>query len=306
MVLQKKGEETLDIPEEIEKVLASLASGDALKIFVEAGKGIESSTAAIKKLHTTQKKYYVWLKRLVEAELVEKRGNVYIHTMLGKLCYKMGESLLNALNLRDQLELADKVMKSDTLSIGEKDEILRSMSKESLFGTASLADVIHEVKMITEYDHFIEEVIKLLDGAKDGAYVATNKTDLRVKDAVFNVIDRGVKLYFLSSEGGFSENAEVLRMLLSPASIRIVRKLINSRELNIKVMNNLAFSFVIIDSEYGVIELPQLASQGFYVAFEFKNAVLCQKLISVFSSLYEKANEDPRIKFVKRTLRHYK
>ena len=55
------------------ELLSSLTSLDSLKIFMKAEKGISSSTRAIKELGLTQKRYYVWLKSLIDVDLVEKK-----------------------------------------------------------------------------------------------------------------------------------------------------------------------------------------------------------------------------------------
>jgi len=308
MLLQKRGRkerETLDAIREMEKILSSLANEDALKIFIKAGGGIESSTQVIKELNITQKRYYIWLKRLIDAGLIEKRGKLYVQTMLGKICYKFGKATSNALEQRDQLELADKLMRSDTFSIREKEEVLRAISKKELFGTARLMDVIHEVKMIADYEDFADEVIKMLKNAKKCAYTLANKFDARIMEATFEVIDRGIKFYFLSSEdSGYKESIKVLKMLfLHPQMVKTVRGLLETKELNIRLLEEkLAYSFVVVDGEYGIIELPHPSSPDFYVAFKFKNVLFCQKLIETFNSLYERGREDPRISFARRYL----
>ena len=92
-------------------------------------------------------------------------------------------------------------------------------------------------------------------------------------------------------------------MLLNPSSIKVIRKLISFKELNIRVLDeNLSHSFVITDDEYGIIELPHPISHDFYVAFKFQNELFSQRLIDVFNSLYEKAEIDPRIDFIKKAL----
>jgi len=292
--------------EDIEKVLSSLANEDALRIFVEAEKGIESSTQAITKLNLTQKRYYVSLKRLIEAGLVEKRENAYVQTILGRLCFKMGETLLNAVTQRDQLALADKLMKSNMLSSKEKEEVLGAISQKGLLGTATLADVIHEVKMITDYDYFMSEVIKLLECAEESAYLAANKVDLRVTDSLLKAMNRGVRVLTLTLETGLSESLDILKMILTPGSVKVIRDLLGSRELNARVTEKLSFSFVIVDGELGVIELPHPTKRDFYVAFEFRNAFFCQKLIDAFTSVYEKAREDPKIGMMRKYLSSYK
>jgi len=301
----------LPIMGEMEKILSSLANEDALKIFIEAEEGIESSAKAIKKLNLTQKRYYVWLKRLIEAGLIEKRGSAYVQTMLGKLCYKMGEALLNAVNQRDQLELADKLMRSDMLSIKEKEDILSAISKKELLGTASLDDIIHEVKMITYYDDYIDKIIELLDNAKESAYIAAHRIDARCAESIVGVVERGVKFFYLSSEERqLSERIQALKVILNPASVKMMYNLYTSRDVNMRV-SKLSYSFVVVDGEYGLIEIPHPAyhsarKREFYVAFEFKNILFSQSLVEAFVALYEKGKTHPLLKFAEKYFRLYK
>jgi len=294
---------------EMLKILSSLANEDALRIFFEAEKGIESSTEAIRKLDLTQKRYYVWLKRLMEAGLIEKRDNAYVLTMLGRLCQRLGGALLNAVSQRDQLALADKLMKSDTLSVKEKEEVLGAISTKELFGPASLADVVHEVKMIGGYDHFVDEVLEMMKRAKESVYIASNKFDLRIMEAAFNLIDRGVRFFYLANEEkGSTESIQAMRiLLLQPQIVSTIRKLIDAKEVNARLTEqHVSYCFIVADGEYGIIELPHPTSRDFYVAFKFRNALFCQKLTEAFYSLYEKAKEDPRIGFAKRFLSLHK
>jgi len=303
---EQRPREDLESIGEIGKLLSSLTGEDAIQIFIKAGEGIESSTEAIRTLNLTQKRYYVSLKRLIEAGLIEKRENVYVQTMLGKLCYNMGKSLLNALNQRDQLELADKLMKSSMLSLKEKEDVLNAISKKELLGAASLADIIHEVKMITNFTDCVEEARKLLENAKESAYVAASKTDIRLTEAVLDAINRGTKLFLLSVEKKPSEYIEILKMVLNPELVNTGRELFDSKELNLRVTKNLTYSFIVVDGEYGLIELPHPALHDFYVAFKFKNALFCQNLVEAFNLLYERAKDDPRIKFARKYLSLYK
>jgi len=304
---KKSAEKTRELSlNAVAQVLSALNSPDALKIFMSSENGISSSTRTIKELGLTQKRYYVWLKRLIAAGLIEKRDGVYQHTLLGQVCQRLGTALQGTLIQGERLKLAEKLLTSNILSPTEQHNILRSISGNGLYGTIDITDILSNVRTIVNYDVFIEEVVKMIDDTKESAYLATNKVDLRVSNSTFRIIDRGVKLYFLSVEMGFSENIELLRMIMNPSSMGLIRRLLTSRELNIKVIKNLAYCFIVTDDENGILELPHPISQEFYVAFRFKNTYLCKKLIEVFNSLYETAKEDPRIAFTKKSLGLYK
>jgi len=286
----------------IVELLSSLTSPDSLKIFMKTEKGILSSTRAIKELGLTQKRYYVWLKRLIDAGSVEKKNGRYQQTLLGRVCMKLGMSLQDTLLQGERLELANTLLNSETLSAMEKKEVLRTISKNGSQGIFSITDILYSVKTIVDYDIFINEITQILNSTKKSAYLATNKMDSRISEATFNCIDRGIKFYALSTEIGFSENLEVLKLIMHSATIELIQKIITTKDVNVRVLPKLAYCFVVSDDERGLIELSHPLSQEFYVAFRFENAYLCKKLIDVFASLYEQAKEDPRIAFIRKTL----
>lgn len=162
MTQNKKRKDSSDIGI---KILSSLANDVSMKILLACEKGIDRSTKAIEELGLTQKRYYTWLKRLTDAGL-GKRGNAYVQTVLGKLSHIFWRAFLKAISQRGHLELADKLMKSDTLSINEKEKLLRVISDKELLGVAGLADVIHEVKMISDCDHLDRSSVRHMDGTK--------------------------------------------------------------------------------------------------------------------------------------------
>ena len=295
---------TLDLSVEI---LSSLANSDSLRIFLACHEGIESSTKTIEEIGLTQKRYYTWLKRLIDAGLVEKRENAYAQTMLGKFCHRLGTALSNAVERRDQLELADKLMKADTFSTKDKEEILHTISKSDLIGIASLSDVVHEVKMVEDHDDLIGDIAEFINNAKESVYIAVRGADARVLNAAASAVERGVKFSFLGSEEKqLSEDMQTLKMILTPALVKTMQKLISSKGLSVRLAEKLPYNFYVIDEEYGVLELQYPTYDGFCVAFEFRNELFCRELVSAFNSLYEKGNEYPVVEFVEKYSALYK
>jgi hypothetical protein len=194
------------------------------------------------------------------------------------------------------------MLNSATLSAKEKTDVLRAISTKGSQGLFSVTDILHSVKTIVDYDIYINDSTQLLDSSKKSAYLAINKMDGRLSDAVFNGIDRGVTFSVLSTESGFSENLEFLKLILNNSKTTgLVRRLI-TQEMNIKVVKHLDYGFIVSDEKSGLIELPHPVSHDFSVAFHFDNPYLCKRLIDIFHTLYDGAKEDPRIAFIKKTL----
>jgi predicted transcriptional regulator len=309
MVLYNKNQVKLDqsVLSEAVKVLSSLSNEDAVKIFVEANLGIVSSTETIRKIGITQKRYYVWLKRLIEAGLITKQSDTYIQTMFGKFCSRIGDSLLNAISQRGQLELADKLMRLDMLSFEEKEEVIKAISKTKIHGPADLSDILYEVKMITRYEKFLEELSIILEKAEKRVLIAVKSIDTKILEVILRVLKRRVQLSIISTESGFSDSVNPLRILLNSKSTESIEKILNTNEFNFKLSKNIAYSFFVIDDKNGMIilsnpkyEFP--SSDDFYVAFMFRNPVFCNFLSENFKLIYEEGIENKQIGLIKKFL----
>lgn len=289
------------------KILSSLSNIDAMRIFIEAKEGIQSSTKAIKKLDMTQKRYYVWLKKLMEAGLIEKWENIYIQTMLGKFFSKLGRSIVKVLGQRGQFELADKLMKVDLLSAKEKEEFLSMISKKNLLENARLSDIIHDVKMITDYDQYMNEIKNMLENSKKCIHYAVQRIDVKVIDLILSTINRGIKFSILSTAYGLSEDIHPLKLILSSGSADAFREWFNSNKINLRLTDELSYSFVIADVMDGVIELshPKINTDNpikFSVGFRFKNPVFCQQLVDTFNFIYKNGTEARRLNYLRKYL----
>jgi len=292
-------QQTLEtLPQAISKmneIFNSLASEDAIKIFLYARSGITNSTIAIKALGLTQKRFYTRLRLLLDTGILEKWEHGYRYTFLGNILYRMSMSFMNMLQQKDKMELADRLAKSNALSLREKGELLTVFSKT---GIIDIPNILEEVKIISDSNEFVDEVLNLLRNVKESTYMLTNRFDSRIMEGTFALIDKGIRFFFLSSEeAGFSDSLQALKILFfQPKVITLLRRLVSTRDINVRLFpEDLLYSFVVTDSEYGIIELPHTFARDFYCAFKFKSTHLCRKLIETFNSLYEKGKEDPRV-----------
>jgi hypothetical protein len=169
-----------------------------------------------------------------------------------------------------------------------------------------VSEIIYDVKMFTHLDAFIKETIDSLNKSRSTIYMAVGRTDLRVTESVINAIDRGIKVFLVSTERVYKETSNVLKIILNPNIIKLGLKLIRSNDFNFRITKTLRYSFVIVDSEFGIIELPHPFSEDFFVAFKFNNSTFCKNLENEYWKIYEKAVDDPRIENAKKFLSLYK
>ena len=280
---------------EMEKVISALANQDAIKIFYATGEGIRSSTEAIKRLGLTQKRYYTHLRNLIEAGLIKKGEEAYQHTMLGKICYKLSEAFESALTQRDRLELMDKLKRSKSISLMEREEIVRAISKDSF---ASFADLLSggmgPVGIVKTLEDVNAGVKRLIGKAEKDIYLATRYTDLSVAETILERINYGVEMHFLDGDKkNLSSKIQLLRLVLSsPGKIKLFYQLFHSPNVHIRY-TDLPYSFIVVDRKYVGIEIIKPQSDDFFIGLFFEDEALAGKLIEVFNALYANAMEDP-------------
>jgi len=286
-------------------IISSLDSEDSIKILLACEKGIEKSTEIIKKLGLTQKRYYVRLTKLIESGLVEKDQSSYRLTVLGRFCLKIVEALMKIAEQKDKLELADKMRK---LLEDNKSNSLDIISKSKIFTFIDISEILYGVKIITNYDETINEIINLLNSAKESIYMVTNKIDFRVAESIFKAIKNNIRIYFLSKKKSLfgDANVQILSFLLDSEIrnfvVNFLRDIAHLKDVNFRVTDNIDFCFTIIDNKYCIIELPLIEDSNLFLALKFRNEEICHVLIKLFNDLYEKGDPDPRIEFLKKSI----
>ena len=106
---------TETVSNELVVILDALGHEDSFAIFMYIEKGIKSSKLAIEELDLTQKRFYSRLKDLIEVGLVEKVEGEYRHTIFGGIFFKIGYSLLEMIENKEQIELLEKIRASSSL-----------------------------------------------------------------------------------------------------------------------------------------------------------------------------------------------
>jgi predicted transcriptional regulator len=281
----------------IERALSTLANRDALKIFQMAKEGISSSTDAMKKLNITQKRYYMRLGDLIKANLIQKDDGVYKHTTLGSLFYEVIKLLGQAVDKQEQLELIDKIKRSKNLSAEEKDEIIYALAKGGIDKFINLIDGgINPIGIVYKFEDIVEGTIKLIESAENEVYIASRYTENSIVEAIFRNLNRGIKWHLLSGDkNNLSQKIRMLSTLLShPRMIKIYYDIFRSENVRTGYVENLPFSFIIVDGRYVGIEIPKPEGEGFFAGFFLENKVFAEKLIEIFNLLMARAKEDPR------------
>ena len=273
---------------EMEKVISALANVDALKVFHAAGKGIESSTEAIKELGLTQKRYYTHLRSLMEAGLIQKSEEAYQQTTLGKICDKLAEVFQNALSQRDRLDLLDRLGKAKNISLEEAEEIMRAILRQANISP----DVISPVKMCDNWEQVVKETNDYLEKAKETVYFATKYIDIRTVEALMRAIQRRVEFQSILDKSLYTDSIKgkikfMVTMLSHPTMVKSFYDFASVAKETTRIID-LPYTFFVIDAKYGMIEITNPLINTFYVAFFFQSEDICKKLIDNFSMLWKR------------------
>lgn len=289
----------------IGKILSTLSNQDAIKIFQLAKDGISCSTEAIKKSGLTQKRYYTRLSELLETSLVQKSDGIYRHTVLGSAIYKIIEFLGDLVERQEHLELIDKIKQSKTLSNEEKEEIIRTLTKDRIEDFINLIDGgIRPAGIIYRFEDIIDGVIKLIEKAEKEVYIASRYTENRIVEAILNNLNRVKEWHLISGDkSNLSQKVQLLRIMLShPKIVKTYYEIFRAKNVRTGYVENLPYSFIIVDRKYVGIEIPKPGSNEFFVGFFVENKTLAEKLIGIFNLLMEGSKEDPRKEFAKEYL----
>jgi DNA-binding HxlR family transcriptional regulator len=287
---------------DMSSVLAALAREDSLKILIAAHTGITHSTQTIKELNLTQKRYYTRLRALMRVGLIERRDTGYSLTTLGKVCYSLGEGFLHAITCHDRLELADRLQQVSTLSLDESQQILAALSRNGFLGTSTLTTAIQPMKMLSEYEQLVTELVDRIDKAKQAICLASYYMDVRVIEALIRALHRGVSVLLVSDlQETMAQRLRLIKMLLMPKVAQLLLDMILQHKIRVK-HHALKYSFCIIDDTYVIMELPNQLTRDFHVGFSLASRKLSHSLLQTFHELYQCGEDDPMFAILQRNL----
>jgi predicted transcriptional regulator len=287
---------------DMSSVLAALTHEDSLKIFIAAHAGITHSTQTIKALNLTQKRYYTRLRALMRVGLIERRDTGYYLTTLGKVCYSLGEGLLHAITCHDRLELADRVQQASTISLDESQQILAALSRNGFLGTSTLATAIQPLRMLSDYEHLVTELVDRFDKAGKAICLASYYMDVRVIEALIRALQRGISVMLVSDlEETVAQRLRLVKMLLMPKIAKLLLDMIVQHKIQVK-QHALKYSFCIIDETYVIMELPNQLTRVFHVGFSLVSRKLSRSLLQTFHELYDQGDSDPIFAILQRNV----
>ena len=247
--------------EEIFSILSDRISSNILK---SAYSGLRaSSTNYIGNI--SKKQFYVRLKRLREAGLIEKREAFYRTTTLGSLIYNghiktLEDALLNFW----QLKAIDLLKARKDFPLHQKetvvDEIIRGSNLKDIVNSTHLSGFA----VIKDFNRLIIETMKLMENAQKEVYFASRYHDPHVASKTFEKFAKGVTLHILDGnpEPISVENRlnAILRTPPNRETFELINNMIKSSRFDLKKATTLPASFLVVDGIQVIYETINYAS----------------------------------------------
>jgi len=267
---------------ELAAILRVLSRPDTVKILSRAETGISNSTYAMEELNLTPKKYYYRLNELLGTDLITKRNGVYRQTTLGRIMYgrflpAMGKTIdaKNELGILDELE-------------GTKLESEVRKRIEEELGIPVFENSTN-VKLLGDYESLAIEAIDLYDSAEESVLLASNYIDVRVMEACFRSVDRGITNRLIVDKKSLLSKIQSLRGMLS---LTFTKTIINfaSSKVDLKEFLkfvDLPYTFCIVDGHHNIIELSNTLNNSFIVALSIDDRGVSEKLTKFYEKLWK-------------------
>ena len=285
------------VPITSEQIFSILSDKTSLNILKAAYSGLKASSTYYNHIGAgklSKKQFYVRLKRLREAGLIEKQANsFYRTTTLGSLVYNSHiKTLEEALANYWQLKSID-ILKSRKDFPAEQKEIVT----EEILKGSNLKNIVNLTHLsgftiVKDFNHLIMEVIKLLDNAQNEIYFASRYHDPHVANKMFETFSKGVVLHILDGNPDqISVENRINAVLRTPPnkdSFQLVSNIIRSSRFDLKrTPNSLPASFLVIDGKQVLYETLNYSNpEQFAIALaHYDDTYLAQQFINYFKLL---------------------
>ena len=243
--------------EKLASIINVLGDPDTLRILDKAASGFESGKVTLKELKMTPRKYYRNLRRLNDAELIAHFENRYKLTLLGEFIYKL---LFNDVS---NYLLADQSLTEPLKKIGCRTEL----------------------RIIENYRDLVNLLVATIEKSKSEILLATKYLDATVIQSIIFGLQRDIKIKTITSEKvdftGFIKLLSGFVRNFRPNAM----KFIIGGENNYR-SGNVPLSFMIVDGEIAVFEIPD---NEFRLAFVSTDKKVVTILARLFQEIWNKS-----------------
>lgn len=237
-------------PATMEQVFSILADRHSINILKMAYSGFKASGTSYAG-NLSKKQFYVRLKRLRDAGLIEKRASTYRTTTFGSLLYNgqvrtLEEILPNYWNLK----AVDLLKSREDFPLHQKEKVIDEIIKSTNLRNIVNGTHLSGFSVIKDYNRLVIEVIKLMESAQHEVYMASRYHDPHFAKMLFKKLADGVTVHMFDGNPdqislGNRINA-VLRTPPDRETFEMVSKIVKSGKLDLK-KGNVTASFMVVD-----------------------------------------------------------
>ena len=285
-----------------------LSRNDNLKMFVMAKDGLKISPSIVDELEITSKRYYIALKQLKDAGLIEKdKKGYYIHTTFGSIVYQR-----TILEMRQYTKYLEKMQMIDTIRSAEKfseaailkltQEIMDNIIKpSSSFPFAISESINNKIDIILSFDKIIQTLLQRIDCCKSEILISTRiypeivinkileRSKLGVKVKVVADIDL-VKEYFRTQQK-FVDNLDEKNPIKERQCV-IANPWYPDKTINRRIAD-IPFGVIILDNtEVGIELVDSNNPKEFYGGIFIRDEKIVMTMTEFYQQLWEKASEN--------------
>lgn len=277
-----------------EQVFSILADRHSVNILKMAYSGFKASfTSYVGNL--SKKQFYVRLKRLRDAGLIEKRDNIYITTTFGALiCNTSLKPVEEMLSNYWSLKAVDVLKAKQDFPLQQKENVINEILQSSSLRSILNATHLSGFSVVKNYTQLVAEVIKLLGLAQKEVYLATRYHDPSFSKIIFKKISEGLMVHMLD---GLPEQISVesrlnaiLRTPPNRETFEMVNNLVKSPWFDLR-RKEIPASFMVVDGRMVCYETTNYANpEEFTLAVShYDDPYLAQRLVSYYKSLEKDA-----------------
>ena len=233
------------------QIFSILADRHSLNIMKLAYSGFKASSMAYVG-NISKKQFYVRLKRLRDAGLIEKRNSIYRTSTFGSLVYNGHvKTLEEILGNFWHLKAVDVLKARADFPLQQKekviDEILQNSSLKSIVNATHLSGF----SVIKDFNRLVIEVMKLLEGAQHEVYMATRYHDPHFANLLFKKIaNDGLVMHMIDGNpeqiGVENRLNAILRTPPDRETAEMVNKIVRSGKLDLR-KGAVTASFIVVD-----------------------------------------------------------
>jgi hypothetical protein len=276
-------------PVTINHIFSILADRHSVNILKMAYSGFKASSSSYVG-NISKKQFYVRLKRLKEAGLIEKREDIYITTTFGSLvCNSHVKTLEDMLSNYWNLKAVDVLKARQDFPLHQKESVISEIIQSSNLRAIVNSTHLSGFSVVKNYTQLVAEVIKLLGLAQKEVYLATRYHDPSFANIIFKKISEGLTVHMLDSlPEQISVESRLNAVLRTPPNretFEMVNALIRSPWFDLK-RGEVSARFMVVDGRMVCYETTNYSNpEEFTLAVShYDDPYLAQRLISYYNT----------------------